>query len=54
MHETYKILIGCPGTGNTHLATAIAIRAIQLHHCRAKFLSIIDLFKAVEQETEGE
>ena len=44
------VLIGGPGTGKTHLATAIGIEAITRHHRRVRFLSTIELVNALEQE----
>ena len=51
LEETENIvLIGGPGTGKTHIATAIGVQAIVHHHCRVRFLSTIDLVNALEQE----
>jgi len=44
------VLIGGPGTGKTHIATAIGVQAIMHHHRRVRFLSTIDLVNALEQE----
>lgn len=44
------VLIGGPGTGKTHLASAIGIEAIEHHHRRVRFLSTIDVVNALEQE----
>lgn len=44
------VLVGGPGTGKTHLATAIAIQAIQHHRLRVRFLSTIELVNQLEQE----
>jgi len=44
------VLVGGPGTGKTHLATAIAVQAIQQHHLRVRFLSTIELVNQLEQE----
>ncbi|MBL6689249.1 MAG: ATP-binding protein [Pseudomonadales bacterium] len=44
------VLIGGPGTGKTHIATAIGIQAITHHHRRVRFLSTIELVNALEQE----
>lgn len=46
------VLVGGPGTGKTHLATAIAIQAIQHHRYRVRFLSTIELVNALEQEKQ--
>ena len=45
------ILIGGPGTGKTHLATAIGVQAIRHHHRRVRFLSTVELAKTLERET---
>ena len=44
------VLIGGPGTGKTHIATAIGVQAIVHHHRRVRFLSTIELVNALEQE----
>ena len=44
------VLIGGPGTGKTHIATAIGVQAIIHHHRRVRFLSTIELVNALEQE----
>ena len=44
------VLIGGPGSGKTHLATAIGIEAVQRHHRRVRFVSTIELVNALEQE----
>jgi len=44
------VLVGGPGTGKTHLATAIGIEAIQHHGKRARFFSTVELVNALEQE----
>ena len=51
LEETENIVLsGGPGTGKTHIATAIGVQAIVHHHCRVRFLSTIDLVNALEQE----
>lgn len=48
------VFVGGPGTGKTHLATAIGIQAITHHHRRVRFLSTVELVNALEQEkTKG-
>ena len=42
------VLIGGPGTGKTHIATAIGVQAIVHHHRRVRFLSTIELVNALE------
>ena len=44
------VLIGGPGTGKTHLATAIGLHAIAHHHRRVRFFSTIELVNVLEQE----
>jgi DNA replication protein DnaC len=44
------VFIGGPGTGKTHLATALGIEAVQRHGKRVRFHSTIELVNALEQE----
>lgn len=44
------VLVGGPGTGKTHLATAIGVQAIQHHRQRVRFLPTIELVNTLEQE----
>jgi DNA replication protein DnaC len=44
------VFIGGPGTGKTHIATALGIEAIVHHHRRVRFLSTVELVNALEQE----
>ena len=44
------VFVGGPGTGKTHLATAIGIQAIIHHHRRVRFLPTVELVNALEQE----
>ena len=44
------VLIGGPGTGKTHLATALGVEAIRRYHRRVRFLSTVELVNALEQE----
>ncbi|MBB2164843.1 ATP-binding protein [Gluconacetobacter sp. 1b LMG 1731] len=44
------VLIGGQGTGKTHLATALAVQAIEHHRKKARFWSTVDLVNALEQE----
>ena len=46
------VLVGGPGTGKTHLATAIAVQAIQHHRYRVRFVSTIELVNALELEKQ--
>lgn len=47
------VLVGGPGTGKTHLATAIGVQAIQHHRQRVRFVSTIELVNALEQEKQA-
>lgn len=47
------VLVGGPGTGKTHLATAIAVQAIQQHRYRVRFFSCIELVNTLEQEKQA-
>ena len=44
------VLVGGPGTGKTHLATAFGVQAIQHHRGRVRFLQTIELVNALESE----
>ena len=44
------MLVGGPGTGKTHLATAIGVAGITRHGKRVRFYSTVDLVNALEQE----
>jgi len=44
------VLIGGPGTGKTHLATAIAVSGIALQGKRVRFYSTVDLVNVLEKE----
>lgn len=44
------VLIGGPGTGKTHLATALGVSGITRHGRRVRFFSTVDLVNALEQE----
>ena len=44
------MLVGGPGTGKTHLATAIGVAGITRHGRRVRFYSTVDLVNALEQE----
>ena len=46
------VFVGGPGSGKTHLATAIAVQAIQHHRLRVRFLSTIELVNQLEQEKQ--
>jgi DNA replication protein DnaC len=44
------VLVGGPGTGKTHLATALGISGLTNHSKRVRFYSTVDLVNALEQE----
>jgi DNA replication protein DnaC len=44
------VLLGGPGTGKSHLATAIGVAGITRHGKRVRFYSVVDLVNALEQE----
>ena len=44
------VLIGGPGTGKTHLATAIAVAGIASKGKRVRFYSTVDLVNVLEKE----
>lgn len=44
------VFIGGPGTGKTHLATALAVSGITTHHKSVRFYSTVDLVNLLERE----
>ncbi len=44
------VLIGGPGTGKSHIATAIGVQAIEHHRCKVRFYTTVELVNALEQE----
>ncbi len=44
------VLLGGPGTGKTHVATALGVQAIEHHRRKVRFFSTIELVNALEQE----
>ncbi len=44
------VLIGGPGTGKSHVATAIGMQAIKHHRRKVRFYSTVELVNALEQE----
>ena len=44
------VLIGGPGTGKTHIATALGIQAVEHHRKKVRFFATVDLVNALEQE----
>ena len=47
---TNVVLVGGPGTGKTHIATALGVQAIEHHHRRVRFFSTVELVNALEEE----
>ena len=47
------VLIGGPGTGKTHIATAIGVEAVQRHGKRVRFFTTVELVNTLEQEKEA-
>jgi len=46
------VLVGGPGTGKTHLATALGTQAIEQHNCRVRYFSTVELVNMLEQEKQ--
>jgi DNA replication protein DnaC len=44
------VLVGGPGTGKTHLATALGVQAVQHQRRRVRYFSTIELVNALELE----
>lgn len=44
------VLIGGPGTGKTHLATAVGVEALRTHAKRVRFFSTVELVNTLELE----
>jgi DNA replication protein DnaC len=44
------VLVGGPGTGKTHIATALGVQAIEHHRKRVRFFSTVELVNTLEQE----
>lgn len=48
------VLIGGPGTGKSHVATALGIQTIEHHRKRVRFFSTVELVNALEQKRPSE
>ena len=46
------VLVGGPGTGKTHIATALGIQAIEHHRKKVRFFGTVDLVNTLEQDRE--
>lgn len=44
------VLIGGPGTGKSHIATAIGVQAIEHHRCKVRVYSTVERVNGLEQE----
>ena len=44
------VLIGGPGTGKTHVVTALGVQAVEHHRKKVRFFSTIELVNTLEQE----
>ncbi|PHK93425.1 ATP-binding protein [Pseudoroseomonas rhizosphaerae] len=44
------VLVGGPGTGKTHVATALGVQAVEHHRKRVRFFSTVELVNMLEQE----
>jgi DNA replication protein DnaC len=44
------ILTGGPGTGKTHVATALGVQAVEHHRKKVRFFSSVELVNALEEE----
>src|SRR3546814_1614650 len=44
------VLVGGPGTGKTHIATALGVQAVEHTRKKVRFISTVDLVNALEQE----
>ena len=44
------VLIGGPGTGKSHIATALGVQAVEHHRKKVRFFATVDLVNALEQE----
>lgn len=44
------VLIGGPGTGKSHIATALGVQAVEHHRKKIRFFSTVDLVNALEQK----
>jgi DNA replication protein DnaC len=48
------VLIGGPGTGKTHIASALGVQAVEHHRKKVRFFSTVELVNTLEQEkTKG-
>ena len=50
IRERGQYVVGPPGTGKSHTATAIGVQAIEHHRRKVRFFSTVELVNALEQE----
>jgi len=50
MPDTRQYDAGSPGTGKTHIATALGVQAVEHHRKKVRFFAAVDLVNALEQE----
>jgi len=48
--DTGHCVAASPGTGKTHVATALGVQAVEHHRKRVRFFSTVELVNALEQE----
>ena len=46
----FVVLIGGPGTGKPHVATALVVQAVGHHRNKVRFISAVERVNALEQE----
>jgi DNA replication protein DnaC len=44
------VAVGGPGTGKSHIATALGVHAVEHHRKKVRFFATVDLVNALEQE----
>jgi DNA replication protein DnaC len=42
------VAVGGPGTGKTHIATALGVQAVEHHRKKVRFYSTVDLVNALD------
>jgi len=48
--DTGHCVAASPGTGKTHVATALGVQAVEHHRKKVRFFSTVELVNALEQE----
>jgi DNA replication protein DnaC len=49
MDSANVVLIGGPGTGKSHIATALGVQAVEHHRRKVRFFATVDLVNALDQ-----